>query len=96
MIKHGGYGRVSSAMRRSSNRISEIGSRGPCMFRQGPNSVEGWCTMGFVPPGCWKGTFVGSGQLQGCEWIEMEWRLEEGLTMVISGGVDGMEMEMEG
>ena len=51
------------------------------------------CAVGFVLPGCWEGTFVGSGQLEQCEQIKMEWRLEEGLTMVIPGGVDGMEME---
>ena len=49
--------------------------------------------MGFAPPGCWKGTFVDCGQIEQCERIEMEWRFEEGLIMVISGGVDGMKMD---
>ena len=26
----------------------------------GSSFVKGWCAVGFVPTGCWKGTFVGS------------------------------------
>ena len=41
------------------------------------NFVDGRCAMGFSPLGCWKGTFVDSGQLERYERIEMEWRLED-------------------
>ena len=40
--------------------------------------VEGRCAaVEFAPPGCWKGTFVDSGQLEQYERIKMEWRLED-------------------
>ena len=34
-------------------------------------------------------------QPERCKRIEIEWRLEEGLVKGISGGVDGMDMEMD-